>query len=76
MVPADDGSAPPPPAGEHDVAASTAPEPSPTVGAVSVEGAADLSSSRYVEFPGIRTIDLDTTELLSNDREMLEVLTE
>jgi hypothetical protein len=46
------------------------------VGAVSVEGAADLSSSRYVEFPGIRTIDLDTTELLSNDREMLEVLTE
>jgi phosphoenolpyruvate-protein kinase (PTS system EI component) len=29
-----------------------------------------------VDFPGIGTIDLDTTKLLSNDREMLEVVTE
>jgi hypothetical protein len=31
---------------------------------------------RYVDFPGIRTIDLDAPELLSNDRGMLEVATE
>jgi hypothetical protein len=45
-------------------------------GAASIEGAADLSSCRYVDFPGIRTIDLDAPELPSNDRKMLEVATE
>jgi phosphoenolpyruvate-protein kinase (PTS system EI component) len=44
-------------------------------GAVSVEGATDLSSCRYVDFPDIGTIDLDTTELPSNDREILKVAT-
>jgi hypothetical protein len=76
MVPADDGSAPPLPAGEHDAATSMAPESSMAAGAVSIEGAADLSSCRYVDFPGIRTIDLDAPELPSNDRKMLEVATE
>jgi hypothetical protein len=76
MVPTDDGPAPPRLVGEHDVATSMAHEPSTAAGAASVEGAADLSSSRYVDFPGIGTIDLDATELPSNDREILEVATE
>jgi hypothetical protein len=46
------------------------------VGAVSVESAADLAFCRYVDFPGIRTINLDAPELRSNSREMLEVATE
>jgi hypothetical protein len=76
MVLADDDSAPPPPTGEHEVVASMAPEPSPTVGVASVEDAADLAACRYEDFPGIRTIDLDAPKLPSNDREMLEVATE
>jgi hypothetical protein len=58
MVPADDDSAPPSPAGDHDTATSMVPEPSPAAGAASVEGAADLVSCQYVDFPGIGTIDL------------------
>jgi hypothetical protein len=34
-------------------------EPSPAAGAASVEGAANLASCQYVDFPGIETIDLD-----------------
>jgi hypothetical protein len=52
------------------------PKPSPPAGAASVEGATDLELCRYVDFPGIRTIDLNAPELPSNDREMLEVATE
>jgi hypothetical protein len=37
---------------------------------------ADLALSWYVDFPSIRTVDLDIAELPSNDREMLEVATE
>jgi hypothetical protein len=55
---------------------STAPEPSPAAGATSVEDVMDLVACRYVDFPEIGTIDLDTPELPSNDREMLEVATE
>jgi hypothetical protein len=76
MEPADDGSVPPPSAGEHDTATSVAPESSTAAGAASVKGATDLSSSQYVDFPGIGTIDLDAAELPSNDREMLEVAME
>jgi hypothetical protein len=76
MVPADDGLVPSLPAREHDAATSTAPESSIAEGAASVEGATDLSSSRYVDFPGIGTIDLDVADLPSNDREMLEVAME
>jgi hypothetical protein len=54
-------SAPPPPAGDHEVATSTAPEPSPAVGTVSVESTVDM------DFPDIGTIDLDDPELPSND---------
>jgi hypothetical protein len=43
---------------------------------MSIEGAADLSLCRYVDFPGVGTIDLDTPELPGNDRKMLEVATE
>jgi hypothetical protein len=55
---------------------STAPEPSPVVGVASVEDAIDLVTRWYVDFPGIGTVDLDTPELPSNDREVLEVATE
>jgi hypothetical protein len=34
-------------------------EPSPALGAVSVEGAANLVSCQYLDFPSIETIDLD-----------------
>jgi hypothetical protein len=76
MVPVDNGSAPPPPAREHDVATSTTPESSVAVAAAPIEGATDASSSQYVDFPGIRIIDLDATELPSNDREILEAARE
>jgi hypothetical protein len=52
------------------------PEPSPAVGIASVEDAAALAACRYVDFPGIGTINLDALELPSNDREMLEVAKE
>jgi hypothetical protein len=55
---------------------STAPEPSPAAGAVSVKDVMDLVACQYVDFPGIRTIDLDALELPGNDQEMLEVAIE
>jgi hypothetical protein len=76
MMPVDDGSAPPPLAGECDVAMSVAPESSTAVTAASIEGAADTSTSRYLDFPGIGIIDLDAIKLPSNDREILEAVTE
>jgi hypothetical protein len=76
MVPAGGGSVPPPPTREHDIAMLAALESSAAAIAASVEGAAGTSSSRYVDFPGIGIIDLDATELPSNDREILEVATE
>jgi hypothetical protein len=51
-------------------------ESSAVAAAASIEGAAGTSSSRYVDFPGIGIIDLDTTELPSNDRMILEVVTD
>jgi hypothetical protein len=71
MVPSDEDSASPPPAGDRDVVMSTTPEPSPSAGAASVEAVMDLAACRYVDFPGIGTIDLNAPELPSNDREML-----
>jgi hypothetical protein len=53
-----------------------APEPSPAAGAASVEDVMDLAACRYMDFPGIETINLDAPELPSNDREMLSVATE
>jgi hypothetical protein len=76
MVPVDDGSAPPPPVREHDVATLAALESSAAVAATPIEGAADALSSRYVDFPGIRIIDFDATELPSNDQEILEAAME
>jgi hypothetical protein len=76
MVPADDDSVLPPLAGDRDVVTSTVPKCLLATGAVSVEDAMDLVACRYVDFPGIGTIDLDTPELPSNDREMLEVATD
>jgi hypothetical protein len=76
MVSVDDGSMPPSPAREHDVTTSVAPESSAAVAAAPMEGLTDASSSQYVDSPGIGIIDLDTTELPSNDREILEATTE
>jgi hypothetical protein len=72
MVPSDEDSALPPPAGDRDVMMSTAPEPSLIASAASVEDVMDLAACRYVDFPGIGTIDLNTPELPGNDRELLE----
>jgi hypothetical protein len=57
----------PPPTGERDVTASAVLEPSVLGTAAPAEGVEDISMSRYLTIPGIRTIDLDATELLSND---------
>jgi hypothetical protein len=76
MVLMDDDSAQPLPAGDRDVVMSMVSEPSSAVGAASVEDVTDLAACRYVDFPSIGTIDLDAPELPSNDREMLEVVTE
>jgi hypothetical protein len=53
--------------------AAGAPEPSSAVGAASIEEVMDLATCRYVDFLGIGIVDLDTSELPSNDRKMLEV---
>jgi hypothetical protein len=53
-----------------------APKPSPAAGAASVEDVIDLAACRYVDFLGIRTVDLDAPKLPRNNREMLEVVME
>jgi hypothetical protein len=85
MVPLDEDSAPPLPAGGRDVVMSTASEASPAVGALepssteggmTVEEVMELVTRLYVDFPSIGVVDLEAPELPSNDREMLEVATE
>jgi hypothetical protein len=76
MVPVDEGVVSPPPTGERDAAASVAQEPLAAGTTTSIEGAEDMSMSRYLTIPGIGTIDLDANELPSNDREILEAVTE
>jgi hypothetical protein len=56
--------------GDRDVVISTTQEPSPAAGvsgATSVEDVMDLAVCRYVDFPGIGTINLDAPELARND---------
>jgi hypothetical protein len=53
-----------------------APKSSAAVTVASIEGVAETLSSRYLDFPGIRIIDLDAIELPGNDREILEAMTE
>jgi hypothetical protein len=60
MMPSDEDSVPPPSVGNRDVVMSAAPEASPVVGTASVEEVMDMTACRYVDFPGIGTIDLDT----------------
>jgi hypothetical protein len=43
---------------------------------VTVEEVMELATSRYIDFPGVWIVELDASELPSNDREMLEVATE
>jgi hypothetical protein len=67
MVPAGDGSALSPPVRERDVATSVAPESSAVMPTTSIEGVADTSTSRYLDILGIGILDLDATELPSNN---------
>jgi hypothetical protein len=76
MVPSDEDSAPPPPARDRDVVMSTMSEPFPAAGAASIEDVMDMAACRYVDFPGIGTINLDAPELPDNNRELLEAATE
>jgi hypothetical protein len=43
---------------------------------MTIEEVMELATCQYVDFPGIRVVDLDAPELPSNDQEMLEVATE
>jgi hypothetical protein len=76
MEPVGQGVAPPPPTGERDIVASAGLEPSAAGTATPTEGIEDMSTSWYLTIPGIGTIDLDATELPSNDREILEAVME
>jgi hypothetical protein len=76
MTPVDDGTVPPPPEREHEVAMSGVPESSTTVTATPIEGVEDMLMSWYQTIPGIGTIDLDAAEIPSNDREILEAMIE
>jgi hypothetical protein len=60
---------------EPSLAAGAA-ETSLAAGIVTVEEVMELVTGRYIDFPGVRIVDLDPSELPSNDREMLEVATE
>jgi hypothetical protein len=74
MVPADQGAPLSPPSREHDAVALVAPETSSAETASSIGGAEDMLMSRYLSILGIGIIDLDATELLSNDREILDAV--
>jgi hypothetical protein len=67
IVLVDEGVVPPPLTGERDATASTVLEPSVPRTATPAEGVEDISMSRYLTIPSIRTIDLDATELPRND---------
>jgi hypothetical protein len=53
-----------------------APKSSVAITVALIEGVAETSSFRYLDFPGIGIIDLDAIELPGNDREILEAVTE
>jgi hypothetical protein len=76
MVRVDQGAPLPPPTEERDVAALVAQKISAAGTASSIGGIEDMSMSRYLTTPGIGVIDLDATELPSNDREILEAVTD
>jgi hypothetical protein len=75
-VPVDQGAPLPPLTRERDVAEPAAPETSAVGTTPSIGGAEDMSMSRYLTIPGIWVIDLDVAELPSNDREILEAVTD
>jgi hypothetical protein len=76
MVLVDQGAPLPPPTKERGATSPVAPETSAVGTAPSIGSAEDISMSRYLSIPGIEIIDLDTTELPSNDREILEAVTD
>jgi hypothetical protein len=76
MVLVNQGASLPSPTRDREEAAAVAPETPAAVVVSSIGGTEDLLMSRYLTIPGNRVIDLDATELLSNDREILEAVTE
>jgi hypothetical protein len=74
VVLVDQGTSLPPLTREVEVMAPVAPETPAAATALSIMGAEDMSMSRYLSIPGIGIINLDATELPSNDREILEVV--
>jgi hypothetical protein len=74
MVLVDQGAPLPSPTRERDAVEPVAPETSAAGTAPSTRGAEDMSMSRYLTIPSIGVIDLDETELPSNDWEILEVV--
>jgi hypothetical protein len=74
VVLVDQGTSLPPLTREVEVMAPVAPETPAAATALSIMGAEDMSMSRYLSIPGIGIINLDATELPSNDQEILEVV--
>jgi hypothetical protein len=76
MVPVDQGAPSPLPTRDHETVVPEGPETPAAAIAPTVEGAEDAPMSGSWSIPGIRVIDLDATELPSNDREVFEAVVE
>jgi hypothetical protein len=76
MVLADQGAPPPPSARDHEAVAPEAPETAAAATAPTIGGAEDVPTFGSWSIPGVGVIDLDTTELPSNDREIFEAVVE
>jgi hypothetical protein len=74
MVLADQGAPLPPPTKKHEAAAPVAVETPAAATAPSIEGAEDAPPSSCWSIPGIGIIDLDATELPSNNQEIFEAV--
>jgi hypothetical protein len=74
MAPADQGTPLPLLAKEHEVAPPEAPEAPEVVTVPPSGGEDDVPTSGYWSIPGIGIIDLDSTELPSNDREIFKAV--
>jgi hypothetical protein len=74
MAPADQGTPLPLLAKEHEVAPPEAPEAPEAVTVPPSGGEDDVPTSGYWSIPSIGIIDLDSTELPSNDREIFKAV--
>jgi hypothetical protein len=76
MVPIDQGAPPSPLVRDHGAIALEALETPEAASALTIGGAEDPPTFGSWSIPGVRVIDLDTTELPSNDREIFEAVVE